>query len=287
MPEEGTIAHRDGRIQGCFGMLLTHANGAPISRLQEWRSKNQGPRQFERLWSGCTTLKLQLRPEGAGERGAAEGGAAPAPVRDAEGGVGRAARAARPPHPPACPRPDSRQRGAGELGPTVQPPIRAASLLFAHRRPSASGIAEVRRRAAQQARQAKSNKKRAPPAAVCLEPRSVRVGAPICACWSPDPCVLEPRSVRVRAPICACWIRTCCSPDLCVLRCVGRRYATDGAQAGAGVVAPPQLSFCGEPHAALRSGRESPEREHGDNKMGSRDSVLNGRTHGTRRTCRL
>eukprot|EP00665_Eupelagonemidae_sp_cell47_P017107 gene17107-biopygen5940 len=65
--EEGTIAHRDGRLRGCIGMLLTHANDAPISRLQEWRSKSQDPRQFERLWSCCTTLKLQFRPEGVAE----------------------------------------------------------------------------------------------------------------------------------------------------------------------------------------------------------------------------
>eukprot|EP00665_Eupelagonemidae_sp_cell47_P017129 gene17129-biopygen10217 len=82
-PEEGTIAHRDGRLQGCFGMLLTHANDAPISRLQEWRSKSQDPRQFERLWSRCTALKLQLRPEGTGEPSQ---GSSPRIVRIGKGG---------------------------------------------------------------------------------------------------------------------------------------------------------------------------------------------------------
>eukprot|EP00665_Eupelagonemidae_sp_cell47_P016708 gene16708-biopygen9334 len=66
--EEGTIAHMDGRLQGCFGMLVTHANDAPISRLQECGRKSiNDPGRFERLWSRCTTLKLQLRPEGTGE----------------------------------------------------------------------------------------------------------------------------------------------------------------------------------------------------------------------------
>ena len=54
--------HDDGRLQSCFGMLVTHANDAPISRLQEW-GRQSGEPTYERLWSRCTTLKLQLRPE--------------------------------------------------------------------------------------------------------------------------------------------------------------------------------------------------------------------------------
>eukprot|EP00665_Eupelagonemidae_sp_cell47_P013332 gene13332-biopygen1842 len=66
--EEGTIAHRDGGLRGCLGMLGTHANDAPIGRRQKCgRESRQDPGRFERLWSRCTTLKLRLRPEGASE----------------------------------------------------------------------------------------------------------------------------------------------------------------------------------------------------------------------------
>eukprot|EP00665_Eupelagonemidae_sp_cell47_P015314 gene15314-biopygen5832 len=70
--EEGTIAHRDGRLRGCFGMLVTHANDAPVGDLVQWGMQSTFPefesgRFTERLWSRCTALKLQLRPEGAGE----------------------------------------------------------------------------------------------------------------------------------------------------------------------------------------------------------------------------
>eukprot|EP00665_Eupelagonemidae_sp_cell47_P015093 gene15093-biopygen4941 len=66
--EEGTIAHRDGRLRGFFDMLVPHANDAPISSIQErGRESSQDPGRFERLWSRCTTLKLQLSPEGATE----------------------------------------------------------------------------------------------------------------------------------------------------------------------------------------------------------------------------